>query len=125
MGFYVLKIAPCESYVFCTLSLGPCILFPLSYSCSNTPDFFEMMNFFGNHFSHVYFGFPGQPTPYMKPRSVLPFTTVQIISFLFRADSAFSTAFPSYISDWLLRKVGCSSLVGRESHAASGKVVLT
>ena len=66
LWFHELKLTPCNGsgfvffLFFCffsTLSIGPCALFPLFYSCSNTPDFLQMMNFFRNYFSLVYCGF--------------------------------------------------------------------
>ena len=49
LWFHVLEVSPCDSSVFCTVPLSPCALFPLSYSCSKTPNF-KMMNFFRHHF---------------------------------------------------------------------------
>ena len=62
----------------------------LSYSCSKTPNFLKMMDFFRHHFSSVCRGFFWPPRRWMYAYS---FTTLPIISFIQRANSAFSTAF--------------------------------
>ena len=59
-----------------------------------------------------------------RPRPAFPFTTVPIISFILRADSALSTAIFAFHFRPVIIKAGCSSPVGRESHAVSGKVML-
>ena len=88
----MLQVTPCDSSVFCTLLLGPCALLPLSYSCSNTPDFFKMMNFSPNHFFWFIVNSLDHQRCGWRPRPFLPFATVPIISFNLRANSAFSTA---------------------------------
>ena len=88
----MLEITPCDNSVFCTLPLSSCALFPLSYSCSKTPNVLKMMNFFRHHFSSVCRGFFAFQHCGCRPRPAFPFATVSIISFILRADSAFSTA---------------------------------
>ena len=88
----MLEVFPCDSSVFCTLPLSPWALFPLSYCCCKTPNLLKMMNFFWHHFllftvdslDHQYCG--------CRPRPAFPFASVPIISFILRADFAFSTA---------------------------------
>ena len=76
--------------VFSILPLCPCAPFPLSYSCSKTPnfkmDFFRylFLQFAVDSLDHQCFG--------CSPRPAFPFVTVPTISFILRADSAFSTA---------------------------------
>ena len=65
----MLEVSPCDSSVFHTLPLSPCALFPLSYMDS---------------LDHQHCG--------CRPRPAFPFATVPIISFILRANSAFSTA---------------------------------
>ena len=78
----MLEVAPCDSSVFCTLTLGLCALFPLSYISSKTPPDTIFLLFNVDYLDHQRCG--------CRPRHDFPFATVPIISFMLRADSAFS-----------------------------------
>ena len=59
-----------------------------------------------------------------RPRPALPFVTVPIISFISRADSAFSTAIFTFHFRPVITEGWVFSLVGHKSQAASGEVML-
>ena len=87
----MLEVSPCDNTVFFTLPLSPCTLFPLSYSCSKTPSSRWWISsdtifllFAVDSLDHQRCG--------CRPRPAFLFATVPIISFIPRADSAFSTA---------------------------------
>ena len=115
----MLDVCPCDNSVLCTLPLSPYPLLPLSYSYSKTPNFLKMMDFLPTPF------FFSLPWILLTPNAVdvgldllfhLP--PVPIISLILTG------RFLPSISDWLSQKAGHSSPVGRESHAAFGRVAL-
>ena len=85
----MLGVSPRDRSDFCTLPHSPCTQFSLSYSCSKTPNFLKMMNFFRHHFllfdvdslDHQRWG--------CRPRPAFPFATVLTISFILTANFAF------------------------------------
>ena len=112
----MLEVVPCDSSVFCTPPLDPCALFSLSFSCSKTP----LKWWISSHTIFLLFNVDSLDHQRCgcRARAAFPFATVPNISFILRADSAFSTAIftfyfrPVIIEGWAFFPSGL-----RESHS--------
>ena len=109
----MLKVSPCDNSVFCTLPLGPCALFPLSYSLTSSrwwissDTIFLLFNM--DSLDHQRSG--------CRPRPSFLFAIVPMILH-------YQQLFLISISNRLSQKAGYSSPVGCESHVAFGRVAL-
>ena len=109
---------------FWTLPLGPCTPFPLSYCCRKTPNFLKTMNFFRYNFFLFNVGSLDHQRCRCRSRPAFPFATVPIISFILKADSAFSTTIFTFHFRPVITEGWAFFTCGSESHVPSGKVAL-
>ena len=120
----MLEGSPCDGSVFCILPLSPCTLFPLSYRCSKTPNFLKM-NFFRHH---LFFSLPWILWTInavdVGLDLLLHLPQCQLFLSSWGPIQHFQQLFLPSISERLSQKAGHSSPVGRESHAAFGRVAL-
>ena len=88
----MIEVFPCESSVLCILPLSPRVLYPLSYSCSKTPNFLKMIDSFRHRFLLFAVDSLDHQRCGCRPRPAFPFATVPNISFILRTNSVVSTA---------------------------------
>ena len=120
----MLEVSPCDSSVFAFSHLvhAPSFLWPTAVAKRLTSTRWWISSdtifllFAVDSLDHQRCG--------CRPRSAFPFTTVPIISFILRADSAFSTAISAFHFRPVITKGWTFSPVGHESHAAFGRVSL-